>query len=70
MISKNLKEYELMLADQGFYRVHNSHLINLSEVKKIIKSDGGYAIMNDDSSIAISPKKKDELMYLLNLKVL
>ena len=70
MISKNLKEYELMLADHGFYRVHNSHLINLSEVKKIIKSDGGYAIMNDDTSIAISPKKKDELMFLMNRKVL
>ncbi|MCI1267590.1 MAG: LytTR family DNA-binding domain-containing protein [Saprospiraceae bacterium] len=70
MISKNLKEYEIMLADHGFYRVHNSHLINLSEVKKIIKSDGGYAIMKDDSSIAISPKKKDELMVLLNRKVL
>ncbi len=70
MISKNLKEYELMLSEHGFFRVHNSHLINLREVKKIIKSDGGYAVMSDDASIAISPKKKDELMILLNQKIL
>lgn len=70
MISKNLKEYEMLLSDHGFFRVHNSHLINLKEVKKIIKSDGGFAVMSDDASVAISPKKKDELMQLLNQKVL
>lgn len=70
MISKNLKEYEMMLSEHGFFRVHNSHLINLREVKKIIKSDGGFAVMSDDASVAISPKKKDELMLLLNQKVL
>jgi len=59
-----------MLSEHGFFRVHNSHLINLREVKRIIKSDGGYAVMSDDASIAISPKKKDELMILLNQKLL
>ncbi len=70
MISKNLKEYELMLAEHDFFRVHNSHLINLNEIKRIVKSDGGYAVMSDDTSIAISPKKKDELMSLIQKNVL
>ncbi|MBK9223286.1 MAG: response regulator transcription factor [Saprospiraceae bacterium] len=70
MISKNLKEYEMMLTDYGFFRIHNSHLINLKEVKKIIKTDGGSAVMSDDSHVSISPRKKDEFMTLIQQKVL
>ena len=66
MVSKNLKEYELLLADHHFFRVHNSHIINLLEVRRMIKTDGGYAVMTDDSQVAISPKKKDELLQLLS----
>jgi two-component system LytT family response regulator len=65
VVSKNLKEYELLLGDHHFFRVHNSHIINLKEVRKMVRTDGGYAIMNDDSTIAISPKKKDEFMLLM-----
>jgi len=65
MVCKNLKEYELLLTDHGFFRLHNSHMVNLKEVKKMIKTDGGYAVMNDDAMIAISPKKKDEFFTLL-----
>jgi two-component system LytT family response regulator len=69
MVSKNLKEYEMLLSDHGFFRVHNSHMINLKEVRKMIKTDGGYAIMNDESMIAISPKKKDEFVQLMNQRL-
>lgn len=65
MVSKNLKEYEMLLTDHGFFRVHNSHMINLKQVRKMIKTDGGYAVMNDESMIAISPKKKDEFVQLM-----
>ncbi|MFY8003735.1 MAG: LytR/AlgR family response regulator transcription factor [Chitinophagaceae bacterium] len=66
MVSKNLKEYETLLNTYQFFRIHNSHIINLKEVKKMLKTDGGYAIMNDDSMIAISPKKKDEFLGLIS----
>ena len=62
MVSKHLKEYENLLADQSFMRVHNSFLINLSEVKRFVKSEGGYILMNNDAMISISPKKRDEFM--------
>lgn len=62
MVSKNLKEYELLLSDHGFFRVHNSHMIHLKEVQKMVKTDGGYAVMSDASMIAISPKKKDDFL--------
>jgi two-component system LytT family response regulator len=65
MVSRNLKEYESMLGDHGFFRVHNSHLVNLKEVKRYLRTDGGYIVMNDDSTISISPRKKEELLQLL-----
>lgn len=62
MVSRNLKEYETLLNEHGFFRIHNSHIINLKEVKKMIKTDGGYAVMTDDSMVSISPKKKEDFM--------
>ncbi len=62
MVSKHLKEYENLLGEYQFMRVHNSYVINLNEVKKYVKSDGGYIIMSNDMHVSISPRKKDELM--------
>jgi two-component system LytT family response regulator len=62
LVSKNLKEYETILTDQKFMRVHNSFLINLAEVKKFVKSEGGYILMKSNAQIAISPKKRDEFL--------
>ena len=69
IVCKNLKEYETLLSDHQFFRVHNSHIINIKEVKKMVKSDGGYAVMNDDSMINISPKKKDEFMEQMSQRL-
>ena len=62
LVSKNLKEYETILTDQKFMRVHNSYLINLAEVKKFVKSEGGYILMKSNAQISISPKKRDEFL--------
>jgi len=65
MISKTLKEYEDMLTEHGFERIHQSHLINLSYLKSYIKKDGGYVIMADNSNLPISQRKKERLQELL-----
>ena len=62
LVSKHLKEYENLLSEHQFMRVHNSYLINLKEVKKYIKSDGGYIIMSNDMHVSISPRKKEDLL--------
>ena len=41
LVSRNLKEYQVLLSDRSFFRTHNSHLINLEHVKKYIRSQGG-----------------------------
>lgn len=64
-VSRHLKEYEQLLADHQFFRIHNSYLIHMREVKKMVKQDGGYAIMSNDAQISISPKKKDEFLQLM-----
>jgi two-component system LytT family response regulator len=66
MVSRHLKEYETLLADENFMRVHNSFLINLNEVKQFVKSDGGYIVMNDNYQVSISPKKRDEFFARMN----
>lgn len=65
MISKTLKEYEELLEDQGFERIHQSHLINLNELKSYIKKDGGFVIMSDDSQLPVSQRKKEKLQELI-----
>jgi len=62
MISGSLKEYEQLLSDVNFYRVHQSHLINLVYVKKYVKGTGGYIMMSDDSRIGIARSKKSEFL--------
>src|SRR5688500_4887357 len=43
--SKHLKEYENLLGGYNFFRVHKSHLVNLQEIKKYIRGEGGQLIM-------------------------
>ena len=62
MTSKNLKEYELALHGNRFLRVHNSHLINLAEVRKYVKADGGFIEMNDGSEIPVSNSHKEAFL--------
>lgn len=67
MVSKNLKGYENMLSDQNFLRVHSRHLINLHEVKKYIRADGGSILMNNGDVVYLSPRKKDEFLQRMSL---
>ena len=65
LISRTLKEFEEMLTEHGFERIHQSHLINLSYLKSYIKSDGGYVIMADNTNIPIAQSKREKLQELI-----
>ncbi len=66
--SRTLKEVEEMLEDYPFLRVHNSHVVNLNEVNKYIKGEGGYLIMSDGSKIDVSRSRKEMLLKKLQPK--
>jgi two-component system, LytTR family, response regulator len=65
LISRTLKEFEDLLGEQEFIRVHNSFLINKKHIKKYIKGEGGEVIMSNGMNIAVSRRKKQELMDAL-----
>jgi two-component system LytT family response regulator len=65
MISKTLKESEELLVDYKFIRHHRSHLVNISYIKKYVKSDGGYIVLADGTKIPVSRRKKDVMVEYL-----
>lgn len=63
---RTLKEMEELLQEfPSFVRVHHSWIVNLNEVKKYIRGEGGYLIMNDGSTINVSRSRKDLLLKKL-----
>ncbi len=62
MTSKNLGEYESMLADHDFFRTHHSHLVNLTEVAKYKNTDGGFVEMKDGAEVPVAQRRKDEFL--------
>lgn len=60
--SKNIKYFEDLLETRNFFRIHRSHLINLSMVKEYIKNDGGYVIMKDNTTLPVSRRKRQEFL--------
>lgn len=65
IVSRTLKEFDDLLTPYNFLRVHQSHLINLDEIKSFIKADGGYIRMKDGSSVSISRQRRNYVMEVL-----
>ena len=65
LVSKTLKEFEDLLTDSGFFRVHQSHLVNTKFIKEYVKIEGGHLIMNNGNMIPVSTRKRPEVMKML-----
>ena len=66
VVSKTLKEIDETLSGPDFYRVHNSYLINLHHVRKFVRGDGGYVVMDDGATVSISRTRKQEFLELFS----
>jgi two-component system LytT family response regulator len=66
--SRNLKEMEELLEDYPFIRIHHSHIVNINEVEKYIKGEGGYLVMSDGSTVNVSRSRKELLLKKLSLR--
>lgn len=60
--SKTIKSYEDLLIPFNFYRVHKRHVINLNYMRKFVKGDGGYLIMDDNMKIEVSRRRRPAFM--------
>ena len=66
VVSRLLKEYEEILDNYYFFRIHQSNIINLEHIKRYVKGDGGQVWMSDNTEIEVSRRRKDEFLALLS----
>ncbi|MEN8251113.1 MAG: LytTR family DNA-binding domain-containing protein [Bacteroidota bacterium] len=64
LISKGLKEYEDVLLEHGFHRIHKSHIFNINLMSHLDKIDGGYVVMCDGSRVPVASRKREMLLDL------
>lgn len=67
-VPKSLKEYENILPTSKFFRTHQSHIVNLAYVKKYMREDGGYVLMEDGSEVLVARRRKEEFINVLTGK--
>ena len=60
-----MKEFEQLLLDNNFLKVHKSTIVNINYAKKYLRGNGGQLIMSDDSIVYVSARRKEELMKVL-----
>jgi two-component system, LytTR family, response regulator len=65
VVCKTLKEYEEVLLNYNFFRIHHSYVINLNRIQKYVKGNGGYVILNNNVSLDVSKRKKSEFLNRL-----
>lgn len=65
LVTRQLKDFEELLEDYRFYRIHHSHLINLSYIAKYIRGDGGQVTMRNGDIIDVSRRKKEVFLKLI-----
>jgi two-component system LytT family response regulator len=66
LVSKTLKEIELMLPKDLFLRIHNSYIANLSFVASFINHDGGSIVLNNNVKLKVSRTRKKEILERLS----
>lgn len=65
LVTKTLKEFDKMLSEYNFFRVHQSHLINTEFIKEFLKTNGEL-VMKDGTKVPVSTRKKAQVMEMLN----
>jgi two-component system LytT family response regulator len=65
LVTRLLKDFEDMLAPYRFYRIHNSHLINLSYISKYLRGEGGQVVMQNGEIIDVSRRKKEDFLKMI-----
>lgn len=61
LVSRTLKEFAELLESSGFFRTHQSHLVNFDHILRYDKTEGGHLVMDDESIVPVSSRKKEEL---------
>jgi two-component system, LytTR family, response regulator len=60
--TKSLRDFEDILPNDIFYRVHNSHIVNINFIKKYHKGRGGYIELEDGTNIEVATRRKNDFL--------
>lgn len=63
--TRNIKEYETLLPDTFFFRVHYSHIVNIQKIREYQKGRGGYLLMNDGALVEIANRRREDFLKRL-----
>jgi len=64
---RTLKDIGEQLQEFAFFvRVHHSYIVNLNEVSRYVRGDGGYLVLQDGTTINVSRSRKDELLKIFH----
>ena len=64
--SRHLGRFEEVLDTDHFFRVHNSYLININEIRKYFRGEGGQVRLSDGTDLPVSRRRKDELLLRMS----
>ncbi len=65
LVTRLLKDFEDILTPYRFFRVHNSHLINLNFIQKYIRGEGGQVVLQNGDVVDVARRKKEEFLRLI-----
>lgn len=65
LVSRTLKEFEELLSGSGIIRVHQSHLVNIEQIDRFVKKDGGYLLLKDGAKVPVSSSLKKQVLQSL-----
>lgn len=65
-VSKNIKEFEDILANYDFFRIHHSYLVNRDYIKKYVKGEGGTILTEQGNELPVSRRRKQEFLEWLS----
>jgi len=67
LVAKTLVEFEDLLQEYSFFRVHKTHLVNLKQVVAYEKTDGGILQLSNGDKIPISRRRKEDVQKMLKV---
>ncbi|MDW8853002.1 LytTR family DNA-binding domain-containing protein [Flavobacterium sp. MMLR14_040] len=68
MSSRNLGEYGAILDNSYFFRIHNSYIINLRHIAKILKKDGYFCELSNGAILPVAKRRQDDFNKFIKLK--
>jgi two-component system, LytTR family, response regulator len=68
VVSKTLGDFEKVLSSDSFIRIHHSYIVNINEIRKYVRGDGGTVLMSNNDSLAVSRINKPKLLEKLRFQ--